>query len=344
MVLVWSMAESPCRQPRDADDDLPALVESLLESYRSDARGHHINRRYLPSRSEIIAVIHRLLDVLFPGYFGRQDLTDANLPYHLGVTLSEVRERMSTQVCLCLCYQRELEGTAPDSTAEHRHDARALCTRFLRQLPRIRELLLTDVQAAFEGDPAATNLDEIILAYPGLLAVAVYRLAHELHLLHVPLMPRIMTEWAHAQTGADIHPGAHVGPSFFIDHATGVVIGETSRIGKNVKLYQGVTLGALSHPRDERGRVIRGTKRHPTVEDDATLYANSTVLGGDTIVGSSSVIGGSVFLTQSVPPHARVATKLPELRVRQAHGDDPRSLEHLVDLPEPRTLDPDAAQ
>jgi serine O-acetyltransferase len=186
---------------------------------------------------------------------------------------------------------------------------------FLAKLPSIRFTLLEDVQAAFDGDPAATNLDEVILAYPGLLAVSVYRVAHELYQLGVPLMPRIMTEWAHATTGADIHPGARIGQSFFIDHATGVVIGETTEIGGHVKLYQGVTLGAVSHPRDEQGRVIRDAKRHPTVEDGVTIYANATVLGGSTRLGEGSVVGGSVFLTDSVPSKSRVAIKAPELRV-----------------------------
>ncbi len=191
---------------------------------------------------------------------------------------------------------------------------------FLKRLPEIRTLLIRDVQAAFDGDPAATNLDEVILAYPGVLAVSVYRIAHALHDLGVPMMARIMTEWAHSKTGADIHPGATIGAAFFIDHATGVVIGETTDIGDGVKLYQGVTLGALSFPRDAAGQIIRGKKRHPTVESGSTLYANATVLGGHTVVGTDSVIGGSVFLTRSVPPRSRVSLKEPELRVATRDG------------------------
>jgi serine O-acetyltransferase len=188
-----------------------------------------------------------------------------------------------------------------------------------------------DVQAAYDGDPAAASLDEIILAYPGLLAVTVHRVAHELWTMGVPLMPRIMSEWAHSQSGADIHPGATLGRRFFVDHATGVVVGETSHIGDGVKLYQGVTLGALSHPRDEQGRVIRGTKRHPTVEDGATLYANATVLGGQTVVGEGSIVGGSVFLTRSIPKRARVGAKPPELRVIDA-GDVGTDDEFLLEF------------
>jgi len=191
---------------------------------------------------------------------------------------------------------------------------------FLNRLPHIRGLLLQDVQAAYDGDPAATNLDEVILAYPGLLAVSVYRIAHALYDLGVPMMARIMTEWAHSKTGCDIHPGADIGPAFFIDHATGVVIGETTHIGEGVKLYQGVTLGALSFPRDASGQIIRGRKRHPTLESGSTLYANATVLGGQTVVGAESVIGGSVFLTHSVPARSRVSLKEPELRVGTRDG------------------------
>jgi serine O-acetyltransferase len=179
---------------------------------------------------------------------------------------------------------------------------------------------MEDVQAAYDGDPAATGFDEILLAYPGLVALTVHRVAHELYTMHIPLMPRIMAEWAHAQSGVDIHPGAKIGRRFFIDHGTGVVIGETTIIGDDVKLYQGVTLGALSIQKDAHGRVIRSTKRHPTVEDRVTIYANATVLGGETVIGAGSVVGGSVFLTKSVPPGARVGVKAPELRVIEGGG------------------------
>jgi serine O-acetyltransferase len=198
--------------------------------------------------------------------------------------------------------------------------ARELTEVFLGRLPEIRSLLVRDVQAAYDGDPAASNLDEVILAYPGVLAVSVYRIAHALYDLGVPMMARIMTEWAHSKTGCDIHPGARIGAAFFIDHATGVVIGETSDIGEGVKLYQGVTLGALSLPKDASGQIIRGNKRHPTVENGSTLYANATVLGGKTVVGAESVIGGSVFLTRSIPPRSRVSLKEPDLRVASRDG------------------------
>jgi len=296
------------------DHELDGLVQSLLASYRADARGHHIDRRYLPSRAEIVEILHLLFQVLYPGYVGRQGLTDEDVGYHVGVLLSTLRDKLAQQIEQCLCHEAETqrETASAESCAPH---AKKIAGMFLAKLPDLRATLLDDVQAAFDGDPAATSLDEVILAYPGMLAVTVYRIAHELFEMGVPLMPRIMTEWAHARTGADIHPGAHIGKSFFIDHATGVVIGETTHIGSNVKLYQGVTLGAVSHPRDERGRVIRNTKRHPTVQDGVTVYANATVLGGETVLGEKSVVGGSVFLTESVPSGTRVAITPPELRV-----------------------------
>lgn len=300
------------------------MVDGLLASYRSGPQAHHINRRFLPSRDEIIELIGLLLQLMYPGYYGRQDLNDQNLPYHIGMLLSTVRDKLQKQISVCLCYHKESLGECPDEALRaskcHANDT---TKRFLLQLPSIRATLISDIQAAYDGDPAATHLDEIILAYPGLLAVTVYRLAHALHDLGVPLMPRIMTEWAHSGTGADIHPGATIGPRFFIDHATGVVIGETSVIGENVKLYQGVTLGAVSHPRDEQGRVIRGTKRHPSVEDNVTIYANTTILGGQTTIGASTIVGGSVFLSQSVSPFSRVAVKPPELQLRLSRAVSP---------------------
>ena len=294
---------------------LQPLVEALLSSYRADPRARHVGKRYLPSRDEAVAILELVLQLMYPGYYGRRDLTEEDVAFHVGVLLADVRERLERQVELCLCYRdEELEAHQPDVPRCHDEAAR-IARSFLDRLPAVRAALLEDVQAAYDGDPAALNVDEIILAYPGLLAVTVYRVAHELHRLGVPLMPRIMTEWAHAQTGADIHPGAEIGESFFIDHATGVVIGETTRIGARVKLYQGVTLGALSMPRDADGNLIRGTRRHPTVEDDVTIYANATVLGGDTVIGRGAVVGGSVFITRSVPEGYRVALEAPKLRV-----------------------------
>ncbi len=301
--------------------ELATLVSALVKSYREDPRGHRKDRRFLPSKAEIVEILEIVLAVFFPGYYGPQDVTDENVAYHVGSQLVSLREKLSRQIEQCLCHAAEAEtpalpngsGAAVDDCSSH---ARKVASMLLERLPELREMLLEDMQAAFDGDPAAQSLDEVVLAYPGFLAVTVYRFAHELFEMGVPLMPRIMSEWAHERTGCDIHPGARIGRRFFIDHATGTVVGETSVIGDDVKLYQGVTLGALSHPRDELGRVIRNVKRHPSVEDGVTIYANATVLGGATVIGRGTLVGGSVFVTKSVPASSRIALKPPELSVR----------------------------
>jgi serine O-acetyltransferase len=298
---------------------LDRLTGELLDSYLSDERARRISQRYLPSREAIVEILNAVLDLMYPGYFGRQDLNADNLSAHIDQMLASLIPKLEHEMEQCLCYGRERE-TVPPEFGECAPRAHELAEIFLQRLPEIRRMLIRDVAAAFEGDPAALNLDEIILAYPGVLAVSVYRIAHALYDLGVPMMARIMTEWAHSKTGCDIHPGATIGAAFFIDHATGVVIGETTHIGDSVKIYQGVTLGALSLPRDASGHIIRGRKRHPTVESGSTLYANATVLGGQTVVGADSVIGGSVFLTHSVPPRSRVSLKEPELRVLTRDG------------------------
>ena len=297
-----------------ADSGRARLSEALLHSYLDDPRARRISRRYFPSRDAIVEILELLLDLMYPGYFGRRDLDESNLGEYVESLLNDVEPRLEREIENCLCYGRERDDVLAE-VGPCTPRARDLTQSFLARLPEMRALLVKDVQAAYDGDPAATHLDEIILAYPGLLAVSVYRIAHVLYQLGVPLMARIMTEWAHSRTGCDIHPGARIGPAFFIDHATGVVIGETTDIGAGVKLYQGVTLGALSFQRDATGALVRGSKRHPTVSNGSTLYANATVLGGQTVVGENSVIGGSVFLTHSVPPRSRVSMKDPELRV-----------------------------
>jgi serine O-acetyltransferase len=311
------MNAKPSSTPSAAAID--EVAGELLASYLGDERGRRISQRYLPSRERIVEILSAVLDLMYPGYFGRQDLNADNLSAYVEQMAAALVPKLEREMEHCLCYGREREAVPP-ALGECAPRAHELADIFLRRLPEIRGLLIRDVQAAFDGDPAALNLDEIILAYPGVLAVSVYRIAHALYDLGVPMMARIMTEWAHSKTGCDIHPGATIGPAFFIDHATGVVIGETTHIGEGVKIYQGVTLGALSLPRDASGHLIRGKKRHPTVEDGATLYANATVLGGQTVVGAHSVIGGSVFLTFSVPPRSRVSLKEPELRVARRDG------------------------
>lgn len=303
--------------PFSIGERLPALVDRIVDNYNGDERTQHIGRGFLPNRDEIVGSLQLLLELAYPGYFGRQNLSRHNVKYHVGELLPRVGEKLYRQVHQALCYRDEQEGKTDPYRSPCSKKAQRITLDFLERLPDIRTMLAGDVQAAFDGDPAAVNTDEVILAYPGVMAVTVYRFAHELYKLDVPLIPRIMTEWAHTVTGVDIHPGARIGKNFFIDHATGVVIGETCEIGDNVKLYQGVTLGALSFPKDERGRLIRGYKRHPTVKDHVTVYANATVLGGETTLGEDSIVGASAFLTTSIPDQATASLKAPEIKVRK---------------------------
>jgi len=282
-----------------------AAIERVTR--RVEERGQplfHGREEPLPAKREVIAIVRGLQEVIYPGYFGEQALYREYLHGHLGDQLYALARRLEGEVAKALCSEcRTPAGPAPRARDA---GAREVVATFLERLPEVMDLIAADVTAAYEGDPAATCLEEIILAYPGVKAIFTYRLAHLLHTLGVPLVPRIMTEFAHNETGVDIHPGAAIGREFFIDHGTGVVIGETTEIGDRVKLYQGVTLGALSFPRDERGGIVRGTKRHPTLADDVVVYAGATILGGDTVVGRGSVIGGNVWLTTSVPPGSRV--------------------------------------
>jgi serine O-acetyltransferase len=259
-----------------------------------------------PQSREVVEVLRLLQEVVYPGYYGEaKALKPETLPGRLSDVLLGVHGKLSDQI------EKALALDDPSGAAAR---APELATDLLEALPAIADMVADDVRAAFDGDPAATGFDEIILAYPGVMAVFTYRIAHALHVAGVPLIPRIMTEFAHLETGVDIHPGARIGRSFFIDHGTGTVIGETTDIGENVKLYQGVTLGALSFPKNERGELIRGTKRHPTVEDDVVIYAGATILGGETVVGRGSVIGGSVWLTSSVAPGTRVTLQGDQLK------------------------------
>ena len=305
--------------PKHLGEELPRLVDRLVASYHADPRTQNIDRDYLPSRTRIIEICDALLELTFPGYFGRKGLTSHNISYHVGELVPRLWELLNSEILHCLCQAREHASEAPvpeEAYAPCHQQAHELASAFVARLPEIRALIGDDAQAAFDGDPAATGTAEVILAYPAMIAIAIYRYAHELYEAHVPLMPRVMCEHAHRLTGIDIHPGARIGRSFFIDHGTGVVIGETTDIGDNVKIYQGVTLGALSFPKDERGRIIRGAKRHPTVGNNVTIYANAIVLGGQTVIGDGAVVGGSVFLTESVEPGHMVSITPPVLRVR----------------------------
>jgi serine O-acetyltransferase len=300
------------RARQNLREAIPEIVHQLVGSCQREDCFDHVGPEPIPSRDEVIDLIHRAFRLLYPGYFIRQRVDQVNLSYYFGQEAVAFFEVLSRQIALAIrheCLRYGLDCTH----CEERGQEEAL--EFMRQLPHLRSILAKDVRAAYEGDPAAKSYDEIIFSYPGLFAVTVYRLAHQLLHQNVPLMPRIMTEYAHGQTGIDLHPGAHIGESFFIDHGTGVVIGETTEIGDRVRLYQGVTLGALSLGRLEVDS-LRTVKRHPTVEDDVIIYAQATILGGDTVIGARSVIGGNVWLTESVPPDTRVFLKKPELVYR----------------------------
>jgi serine O-acetyltransferase len=282
-------------------------VEELLQTYGETGGINYLAAAAtLPSRLAIEAACAELMSLMFPGFRSQALLNSEDLTDTTRTHIRNLHARLKTEIC------RSFGKTLPDDAAEAK--AEEVLSVFLKELPSVRRLLWTDIDAAYEGDPAATSYEEIILAYPALEAVAIHRMAHLLY-NKVPLIPRIMTEWAHSRTGIDIHPGAQIGSHFFIDHGTGVVIGETTEIGARVKLYHAVTLGARSFQKDEHGKIKKGGKRHPTVEDDVTIYPGSTILGGETVIGARSTIGGNVFLIQSVPPDSLVYYEEKQLRI-----------------------------
>lgn len=309
------------------NQELNALTEEIVGTYTDVGAVHHLGHSPLPRYEEIVSVLEDLQDIIFPGYRRREGLHLGNVTYHVGDLIDGLHEKLSKQIARALRHEfrvdlAEEDGPCDDPDYEARGQAMAIA--FLKRIPAIRRILATDVRAARDGDPACKNLDEVIFCYPGLEAVTVHRLAHELSRLKTPFIPRMMAEWAHRSTGIDIHPGATIGNHFFIDHGTGVVIGETCEIGNHVKLYQGVTLGALSFPTDADGNLIRSMKRHPTLEDRVVVYANATILGGQTRIGHDAVIGSSVWLTEGVEPHTTVLLEKPKLRLR---SESPTGLE-----------------
>ncbi|MBT0160401.1 serine acetyltransferase [Candidatus Bathyarchaeota archaeon A05DMB-2] len=294
---------------------LPKLVDAMMENYRTIGGMDHLEGRDLPSKKVVIEVLEDLFTVLFPGYLGKADVTKANIKYFLGTTLTSIYDRLTEEVKKSLKYICRKIQVCPEDICQQR--AQVVVKELLEKLPEIRAMLSGDIQAAYDGDPAAVSTEEVILSYPCVLAITTYRIAHELYVRGVPLIPRIMSEHVHSLTGIDIHPGAKIGKNFFIDHGTGVVIGETTEIGDNVKLYQGVTLGALSFPKDEKGRVIKGRKRHPTIGNNVVIYSGATLLGADAVIGDNVVIGGNVWITTQVASDTQITISRPELRYKK---------------------------
>ncbi len=295
---------------------LHEIVDQVIDECDDDRCNAHIDYEQLPSKTVVIDVLNKLRAVLFPGYFNDEKLDPVNLRYFVGKTVAELFDMLSEQIARSIrhdCFKFNLECT--ECTERGYESALAL----LEAIPELQRILATDILAVSEGDPAAKSYDEIIFSYPGVFAVTVYRVAHKLYTLGVPLLPRIMSEYVHGETGIDIHPGATIGERFVIDHGTGVVIGETAEIGNNVRIYQGVTIGALSVP---KGKIeeMKDQKRHPTIEDEVIIYSGATILGGDTVIGARSVIGGNVWITESLPPDTQVLIESPRLIYRKKGG------------------------
>lgn len=300
-------------------DAIMAATAALTENYKNEELFMPKNGRNLPNRAIIIDVLKDLRTVIFPGYF-RSDSAAGMFPeYYTGYRLNDMYDKLREQIEVAILYaNQEMEQEEAGEQADR------ICADFFEQLPNVQQRLLKDVQAGFDGDPAAKSKEEIISSYPGVFAIYVYRLAHILYKENVPHIPRIMTEYAHGKTGIDINPGATIGDYFFIDHGTGVVIGETTEIGCNVKLYQGVTLGALS---TRQGQQLANVKRHPTICDNVTIYSNSSVLGGETVIGENTIIGGNTFITESIPANTKVSAKSPELVIKK-----PRNMVSKADV------------
>jgi len=302
------------------EEGLPKLVDEISENYELYGGMSLPEGKNLPSKQVVIDLLKDLLSIIFPGYLEKTQIAKSNVRYFLGNNLNSIHSRLVDEVDKSLKYVCRKVKECPKDVCRRR--AQVVVAELLEKLPEVRALLSEDIQAAYDGDPAAQSTDEVILSYPCVLAITTYRIAHELYVRGVPFLPRIMTEYAHSQTGIDIHPGAKIGKRFFIDHGTGVVIGETTEIGNNVKIYQGVTLGALSFPKDEKGRIVKGRKRHPTVGNSVVIYSGATILGSETVIGDNSVIGGNAWITTAIPPGTKVIQSPPNLTMKsnnQAH-------------------------
>ena len=289
-----------------AEEQLKEITRVIMDDYQQGRDIDKMNVFDQPERDVVVDIVNKMLNILFPGYYRDKTYKFFNLENKISVLIEDVMYNLTDQIAIALEYDDELKGEATMGDACISVRSQMLAVDFFKRVPKIRHMVNTDLQATFDGDPAAANKEEIVLCYPGLLASTIYRIAHELYDLGVPIIPRMMTEYAHNLTGIDIHPGATIGEYFFMDHGTGIVVGSTSIIGEHVKIYQGVTIGALS---TSAGHALHGMRRHPTIEDNVTIYSGASILGGETVIGEGSIIGGNVFLTQSVRPGTRVNTQ-----------------------------------
>ena len=295
--LMWS---------ENIEKKISSIVLNTIKNYKKNNLITHIHKYPIPSKEEIIYILNNLFEILYPGYFTDKNLNNANIQYYLGDKISNVYEKLSKQIANSFRHEHIIKNNKCELCDKSIKKGIEATLYLLENIPNIRDFLSLDVQAAYDGDPAAKSFNEIVFSYPGLFAITVHRIAHVLYEKNIPLIPRIMSEYSHSLTGIDIHPGAKIGKYFFIDHGTGVVIGETCIIGNNVKIYQGVTLGALSFPKDEKGKLLKGLQRHPIIEDNVTIYSGATILGGKTIIGKNSTIGGNVWIVSSIPSNSKV--------------------------------------
>ncbi len=292
--------------------ELPKVVESVTKTYEDKGlRLHHLEETPLPNENNVIDILDKLRAVIFPGYFGKEYVSMPNVSFYVGELLYEIHQLLSDEIFKAWQSCGEKQSKKREAC---RIKAEEASLSFLKTIPSLRQQLASDAEAALDGDPAAKGIEDVVFSYPGMMAITIHRIAHELNRLNIPLIPRIMSEYAHRETGIDIHPGAQIGRRFFIDHGTGVVIGETTQIGDNVTIYQGVTLGALSFKGGAKS--MRGKKRHPTLQDNVVVYAGATILGGNTVIGHDSVIGGNTWVISSIPPRSKVMLELPKLNIR----------------------------
>jgi serine O-acetyltransferase len=314
-MLKTLMSEQGKMEKNWIENNLPNLVENIMKNYETFGGMDHLEGKDLPSKKNVIEVLEDLFTIIFPGYLGKTEINKVNAKFVIGNVLTTVYTKLTVEVEKSLKHICKRIRECPEDICHSR--AQIVVKELLEQIPKIRALLSGDVEAANSGDPAAISKEEVILSYPCVLAITTQRIAHELYLRGVPLIPRIMTEHVHSLTGIDIHPGAKIGKNFFIDHGTGVVIGETTEIGDNVKMYQGVTLGALSFPKDEKGDIIKGIKRHPTIGNNVVIYSGATLLGAEAVIGDNVVIGGNVWITSQVPSGTKITIAPPEQKYKR---------------------------